>query len=262
MTVTAPPTSGTLSSLNSGQLINRAISPYVLRYSSNLEPTGDASLSDLVEIESLTSEYLQGFFMEAILSSRMQLQGVSTEILANLRDSEGEVDALRIWFRSTASFDSESPVIPTWLDDVLQGAFAEENLNGYLIMVQALPPTNIFSSTTDIAFERFVDVSDKTPDETVSSYSTYRMVVIGFASFAFGSSVAVLVYFARRRESAENFILGKSDVEAPIGEASTTAVDDSVMSESLLGGYSETSSAVPVPSRRHDKEALRGHILY
>ena len=188
---------------------------------------GDVTRSDLVELESLTFEYLQNHFFGAMSSSDILLLDFITIIVGNTTNPNAWF--VRVTYESSAIFDPLSPVFPS-MDELimeLDNAFTEEELNGYLGMVQALPTTNDFSSTTQVIYEG-VDET-RTIKSTSSVVTAVSTVAAGFAMFSFGA--AYLMYYfrrrRRRREASNRFLNKFTEVETPTEHLSSGKSVDS-----------------------------------
>jgi hypothetical protein len=130
----------------------------------------------LLEVVELTKEYLNLLFEDLF-------EGEGTFILDEFQtvftDTESDFgDPVYVAYKSSAIFNPSSSSIPTTqeLDTTLTEAFQGRNLDGYLGMLQALPPNNLFSTTT---FVMQTEVREKTRTPSLAenrgprhSYST------------------------------------------------------------------------------------------
>lgn len=101
-----------------------------------------------MEVVELTKEYLHLFFDDEFEG---QADAVLDEFQTVFTDTESNFgDSIYIAYKSSAIFDPSSSSIPTSqeLDGKLTDAFEGQNLDGYLGMLQALPPSNLFSTST------------------------------------------------------------------------------------------------------------------
>jgi hypothetical protein len=160
--------------------------------------------SDLSELESLTSAYLRDHFFGTISSSDVLLEDFSTDVMSHIDRPDSSI--VLVTFRSTAFFDAESPSFPTLreLFGELENAFSGQELDGYLGMVQALPESNMFSSTTQITF---VDLGSN------GATAVWATVVVLAAFLA-----ATFTYYRRRhgrREDSDKFLNDIVEMEAP-----------------------------------------------
>jgi hypothetical protein len=107
-------------------------------------------------------------------------------------------------FRSTSVSDPDSLAIPTEieLEDELERAVSGEDLNGFHGMVQAFPSTNLFSSTTQIAFLGYDTVIIPRSKSSIASV-VWASVMAALAT----SLVSLAFYFRlydRRRHASNN----------------------------------------------------------
>eukprot|EP00980_Cylindrotheca_fusiformis_P005325 scaffold1138_cov128-Cylindrotheca_fusiformis.AAC.7 len=142
-TPTSAPTSVATSSLI------RHLTPYGIEYSVT-EDDRIPFRSELLEVVELTKAYLQRFFIDDFEGQTDSVLDQFQTIFTNTESDFGE--SIYVAYSSTAIFDSSSSSIPSSqdLDATLDAAFQGENLDGYLGMLQALPPSNIFSTTTSV----------------------------------------------------------------------------------------------------------------
>ena len=97
-------------------------------------------------------------------------------------------EPIYIEYLSTAVFDSTSTVVPSVeiLDELLSTAFEGENLNGFIGMLQSLPPGNVFSTT--------IFVSQVEAGQTESSSSSQRQAkTTATAGVVAGASAIILL---------------------------------------------------------------------
>lgn len=123
----------------------RQLTPYGLLYS--VTENRIPFRSEYLEAVEVTRMYLEGFFKEQLDDGdATQLD----ELLTVFVDSSFDFgQPLLIDYDSSAVFTSSSTIIPSidTLDRTLTMALEGENLNGFLGMLQSLPPQNIFSTT-------------------------------------------------------------------------------------------------------------------
>jgi hypothetical protein len=170
----------------------------------------NATLSDLEELESLTSEYLRTHFFGTSSTDNIIIHDFFTEMVTN--EDSPEALSATVSFRSTSVSDPDSQkMIPTQieLEDELERAVSGEDLNGFLGMVQAFPSRNMFSSTTQIAFLGY-DYDAETVSHTVIiplSKSSIASVVWACVMVALATSLVSLAFYFRlydRRRHASN----------------------------------------------------------
>jgi hypothetical protein len=138
--------------------LTRHLTPYGLEYTVT-EDDRIPFRSELLEVVEVTKEYLNRFFED-------HFEGEGDIILDEFQtiftDTESDFgDPVYVAYKSSAIFNPSSSSIPTTqeLDTTLTEAFQGQNLDGYLGMLQALPPNNLFSTTT---FVMNTEVREKT----------------------------------------------------------------------------------------------------
>lgn len=164
-------------------------------------------------------------------------------------------------YDSSAFFKASSAVVPTvdMLDRTVSSAFEGENLNGYIGILQALPPQNVFSSTI------FVNQTEPGTgmagfDDSPAVFTTRtRRAEHTTATFATLGAAAVLLiatsFVLRRRvESKEyNYLDSEADPQGAMGkfldERSTIAGDTDA--ESTVAA--ETSAST-ISHQQHSSE--------
>lgn len=114
--------------------------------------------SELLEVVELTRGYLDTYFRDIFEDNK---DFTLIESITIFTDSQSDFgDPVYIAYRSSATFEaSEGPVLSIQeLESLLKAAFLGRNLDGYLGMLQALAPSNLFSTT---AFVTQVDVREE-----------------------------------------------------------------------------------------------------
>jgi len=119
-------------------------------------------------------------------------------------------EPIGIGYESTAVFDEESTVVPTieMLDRVLATAFNGNNLNGFIGMLQALPPQNVFSTTV---FVNQTESSSQGAQSVRRKQNQKERVATAAGAVAGAAAIlmitAGLVYFKRRKEDQNTGIV-------------------------------------------------------
>lgn len=186
------PSKQPLTSLPTQFTLQRTLPQYTLEYIIPNVGERDVTRSDLVDLESLTYAYLQNHFFGALSSSDVILEDFVTEYTSSETDPGALVDPSTtvawVTFVSTAYFDPLSPLFPTLtaLFDELTNAFTDEELAGYLGMVQALPNMNIFSSTMQISLKGTAML--RVEPET-ASVPTFILAAVGILLLSTGTAV-------------------------------------------------------------------------
>jgi hypothetical protein len=212
------------------------LTPYALEYT-----TTDIRLpfrSEYLEAVEVTRSYLSGFFIEQFANSDLTLL---EEFLTVFVDSSFTPDQpIPIEYESTAVFDNSSAVPGVaMLDRTLESAFEGDNLNGFIGMLQTLPPGNVFSTTI------FVNKTDA-PGMMVSSSSsksragaTAAGAVAGAAGF--GLLIAGLVVYKRRQGP-------DATEDGPIKKKSgTVSGNETVAGDTYMGGWSVDQASETQP---------------
>lgn len=141
-------------------------------------------------------------------------------------------------FQSTALFDTDSPQLPSRveLETELGNAFRGTNLDGYLGMVQALPTSNLFSTTTQIYLMLV------TPEGSTNGEGRSGTAIL---ATSFGVLIAcLLVSFAwyrhrrrsRRRQASDKFMKLVAEIDS---SASGRTLSQSNEGQSVLCGTEE-----------------------
>jgi hypothetical protein len=222
------------------QDVVQLLTPYILDYSVTDERI--PFRSEYLEVVELTRVYLEGFFVERYQDSTTE---ILIEFLTLFTGSEFDFgQPIVIFYTSSAIFDPLSSSIPSVddLDAELASAFAGENLNGYVSMLQALPTSNVFSTTESVEFEvGDMTASSSSSGPTEPSESIERDVTTAAAALAGLSGLLVIaagVLLVRRRNQEEEYDENASLTGKPpgtvAGETYATAT-----------GWSEDDMSVP-----------------
>jgi hypothetical protein len=129
---------------SSGSL-TRQLSPYGLEYTVTEDRV--PFRSEFLEVVDVTRAYLNGFFKDKY----GEIEGIDfEELLTIFVGSSFDVgQPVLIDYESSTVVRSSLLTIPTVteLDKPLSSALGGENLNGFIGMLQSLPPQNLFSTT-------------------------------------------------------------------------------------------------------------------
>ena len=139
----------------------RPLTPYTLLYTVT-DDKRPPFRSELLEVVELTRIYLDRYFFSRYESTELTTLSKVMTLFTNTAFEFGE--AIPIEYESIAVFESSSILIPNTgdLDDILVSAFEGDNLDGYIGLLQSLPPSNMFSSTK---FANLVEMVDENPSE-------------------------------------------------------------------------------------------------
>lgn len=104
--------------------------------------------SELLEVVDMTRAYLDTYFQDTF----KDIANVTlAEFVTVFTDTQSDFgDPIYIAYRSSAIFETSDANLPSIqeLDSQLREAFLARNLDGYLGMLQALAPSNMFSTAT------------------------------------------------------------------------------------------------------------------
>lgn len=108
-------------------------------------------------------------------------------------------EPIPIDYESKAVFEASSTLIPDKedLDNILASAFQGDNLDGYIGLLQSLPPSNIFSSTQYARLIQTTQESSSLNYEVASQDSLARNLTLG--SIVAGGVVGLILIFATTR---------------------------------------------------------------
>lgn len=180
----------------------------------------------------LTRVYLEEFMVNEF--SQTSLTNLDDFLSVMIRNVFAFDEPVQTDYRSTGLFNPSSIFLPTVreLDELLDEAFVDENMELYLERVRALPSSNIFSTTTTVS-KGLPDVPvSRTPDSTSTS-SAFRYEIIGAAA-GLVVLAAGAAFFRRQRSKARNGASLpnpysdnlKGDAATIAGETCTTSLDD------------------------------------
>ena len=175
----------------------RQLTPYGLEYT--VTETRAPFRDEFIYLAEVTRVYLLGhfddYFKDAEFTRLEEFQTIFT-------GSSFEYDEpILAEYVSTAVFEASSNNVPSVqvLDETLATAFEGENLNGFIGMLQSLPPENIFSTTT---FVKKRDAGQKIVSSSLPKRQATVTTTAGAASLAL--IVAVLSVYKRKRDAEED----------------------------------------------------------
>lgn len=176
--------------------ITGLLTPYTIRYTVTNEerPPFRSELLDVVE---LTRVYLDNYFSAYYRNSeRTNLETVMT-LFTNIGFEFGE--PIRIDYDSKVVIDASSVSVPNKedLDSILLSAFEGEYLDGYIGLVQALPSSNIFSSTQYVKIGQMIEESPSLRFGDTSTTSIAKNMTLG--AIVVGGAVGLILIFASTR---------------------------------------------------------------
>ncbi len=133
-------------------------------------------------------------------------------------------EAIPIDYESKAVFESSSIIIPDKedLDKILVSAFEGDNLDGYIGLLQSLPPSNIFSSTQYATLVQITEESSSMKFEFASKNSIARNLTLG--SIVVGGVAGLLLIFASTKVARRKTTNQKGDRSVFGKKSSSTSV--------------------------------------
>ena len=181
----------------SGDDITGLLSPYTILYTVTGEERPPFR-SELLEVVELTRTYLDNFFLSNYKNSEVFSLSKVMTLFTSTAFEFGE--AIPVEYESKAIFEASSILIPDKedLDNILASAFQGDNLDAYIGLLQALPPSNIFSST------EFAKLTQTTEENSILKYGVASENTLA-RNLTLGSIVAggvaglILISFATRR---------------------------------------------------------------
>jgi hypothetical protein len=195
------------------ETVGISLDPFTLEYELTLTRT--VAQSDLVDLTSLTNAYLQNYMLGAFQSQEVLMVDFVTGYQSYQEVAESSV--VLVSFQSTAVFDADSPQLPSRveLDAELANAFRGMALDGYLGMVQALPTTNLFTTTTQIYLVQ------SSPESSTSRNEKSGTAILA-TCFGFVILASALLSFAlyrrrrkrRRRQASDSFMKSVADLDS------------------------------------------------
>jgi len=171
----------------------RTLTPYTLEYTV-IDDKRPPFRSELLEVVELTRIYLDRYFSAHYENSELTTVTKTMTLFTNTAFDFGE--PIPIEYESSVVFDTFSSIlIPDVddLDEILMSSFQGDNLDGYIGLLQALPPSNMFSTT------KFVNLIEMDgDDETMSSSSENSRSgdstqTITIAATVMGGTVALIL---------------------------------------------------------------------
>lgn len=160
--------------------------------------------SEFLEVVDLTRTYLDGFFKDTY----GEIEGIDfEELLTTFLGSSFDVGRpVSIDYESSTVVRSSSLTIPTVteLDKTLSSAFGGENLNGFIGMLQSLPPQNLFSTTIFVNQTKpsnGVSISLNSTGQTNETESTDSRLATTAAGASMVMLVLAVLILARKRQT-------------------------------------------------------------
>jgi hypothetical protein len=180
--------------------------------------------SEYLEVVELTRQYLADFFrarFDSIDLSELQ------EFLTIFTGSDVGQPVL-IEYESTAVFEPNSVVIPEVevLDSMLSEAFVGDNLLGFVGMLQSLPPSNVFSTTTFVSqTDGGVMAVSSNPNKRKAGNTGNTMpgVIAGAAGILFLATGLVIYKRRQAIEESEESSVEKNSGSVTLAETYTSA---------------------------------------
>jgi hypothetical protein len=159
--------------------------------------------SEFLEVVDVTRTYLDGFFKDTY----GEIEGIDfEELLTTFVGSSFDVGRpVSIEYESSTVVRSSSLTIPTVteLDKTLSSALGGENLNGFIGMLQSLPPQNLFSTTIFVNQTkpgRGTSISLNSTGQTNKTEPTNSRLATTAAGASMIMLVLAVLILARKRE--------------------------------------------------------------
>lgn len=176
--------------------IKGSFSPYTILYTVTNDERPPFR-SELLEVVELTRIYLDNYFSSYYEKSELTNLSKVMTLFTNTAFEFGE--AVPIDYESKALFESSSVLLPDKkdLDNILVSAFEGDNLDGYIGLLQALPPSNMFSSSQYAKLVQMAEESPSIRSEAVSKSSIAKNLTLG--SIVAGGVAGLILIFASSR---------------------------------------------------------------
>jgi hypothetical protein len=211
---------------SNGDDITGLLTPYTILYTVTNDERPPFR-SELLEVVELTRVYLDRYFVSHYEKSELTNLSTVMTLFTNTAFEFGE--ALPIEYESKAVLESSSVLIPDKedLDNILVSAFEGDNLDGYIGLLQSLPPSNMFSSTQYVKFTQIIEESPSWKSEHTSSKSIAKNMTLG--AIAVGGAAGLILIFAssrllRRRthHESDGSVFGNKSSATITGESFTS----------------------------------------
>jgi len=184
--------------------------------------------SELLEVVQLTRIYLDRYFFSVYEKSELTNLSKVMTLFTNTAFEFGE--AIPIEYESEAVLKLSSVLLPDKedLDNILVSAFEGDDLDGYIGLLQSLPPSNIFSSTQYAKLVQTVEESPSKKSENMSRKSIAKNMTL--AAIVVGGAAGLILIFVstrllhRRRHynESDGSIFGNKSCGTIAGETYTT----------------------------------------
>jgi len=183
-----------------------SLTPYTILYTTS-DDDRVPFRSELLEVVELTRQYLDRFFLSYYDKSELTDLSEVLTLFTNTRFDYGE--PIPIDYESKVVFEGDSIVFPDTqdLDNTLASAFEGENLDVYIGLLQALPPSNMFSSTQ---FTKLIQgevesqtmITDSLSQRSIARNITLSAIVVGGVAGLF--LIFASTRFVRRKTNHKN----------------------------------------------------------
>ena len=153
--------------------------------------------SELLEVVELTRIYIDRYFSSNYETS--ELTNLK-EVMTIFKDSGFDFDeGVLVEYESKAVLKSSTVILPEKedLDSILVSAFKGENLDGYIGMLQALPPSNMFSSIEHVKLILMVEENRTRESRKTSKNVMAKSMTLG--AIAVGGLAGLVLIFASSR---------------------------------------------------------------
>ena len=201
-----------------------SLTPYTILYqvADNKRPP---FRSELLEVIELTRIHLDQYFSSRYEGSELTML---SEVKTIFTKTAFELEEPTIDYESKAILKPTTVILPEKedLDSILLSAFEGNNLDGYIGVLQALPPSNMFSSTEHVKIIQMVE-ERRTRSEEASTSVMAKTMTLG--AIAVGGTAGLVLLFAssgflRRRsnQKSDRSIFGNQSSSTIAGETFAT----------------------------------------
>lgn len=202
--------------------------PYALFYSGDF--TRIPNDNEFATVAEITRAFLEEMMVDEF--AQTSLTNLDDFLTFMIRNSFDFGEPVQGDYRSTGLFNPSSIFLPTIreLNELIQAAFQGDNLDEYVSLLQGLPSSNIFSTTTNV-LQGLPDVPvPRAPDGSTQGSGTFKM---GLAAAAAGIVVLAAGAALLKRKKSEECLEDpynenlKGDAATLAGETCTASLDGS-----------------------------------
>jgi len=203
-----------------------SLTPYTILYTVT-DDERPPFRSELLEVVELTRMYIDRYFFSNYEKSELtNLPKVMTLFTNTAFDFGG---AIPIEYESKAMLESSSILFPDTedLDNILISAFKGDDLDGYIGLLQSLPPSNMFSSIQYVKLVQMFEGSSNNKSGNMSRKSMAKNMTLG--AIVAGGAVGLMLIFVssrllgrRTHHQSNGSVFGNKSCVTIAGETFTT----------------------------------------